>query len=75
MGDHGNGYHRYDGRRPPGQAFPIPIRGNLEVTVDDSGAALVVLRLALYLETDDALDLCLRTIAAVARIKRPPGAT
>jgi hypothetical protein len=58
------------GRTLPRQPEPIPIRGNLSVTVDDSGAALVVLRLALYLETDDALDLCLRTIGAASRIKR-----
>jgi hypothetical protein len=62
-----------EGRAAPASSpEPIPIRGNLSVTVDHSGAALVVLKLALYLETDDALDLCLRTISTVARIKRTP---
>jgi hypothetical protein len=60
---------------PATSSEPIPIRGNITISTDESGASLVVIKLALFVETDDALDLCLRTIGAVARIKRTPGAS
>jgi hypothetical protein len=58
------------GPSAPRHPEPIPIaRGTIQVSAADDGA-FVLFKLALYLEPDDALDLCLRTIGAVARAKK-----
>ena len=68
-----------DSNLPPGGTGgnPLPIAGNVSISVEDDGA-LVVLRLALFLDHDAATDLCLRIIGRVARLKglgpRPPAA-
>jgi hypothetical protein len=43
---------------------PIPFRGSLTITPDAHSAAVVVLKLAIVMETNDALDVALRAISA-----------
>ena len=47
---------------------PVPINANVQISVEDDGS-LVVLKLAVFLDTEEATDLCLRLIGHVARLR------